>query len=56
MAITKADFSKLNDDLRFIITEEIKDAMMEFKTHILRKIRQMQKSIEDPDAKIHRRS
>jgi len=50
MAITKADFSKLKDELRITIIEEIKDARREFKNHILGEIRQMQKSIEDLDA------
>ena len=50
IAITKADFSKLKDELRITIIEEIKDARREFKNHILGEIRQMQKSIEDLDA------
>ena len=50
MAITKADFSKLKDELRITIIEEIKDAMREFKNHILGEICQMQKSIKDLDA------
>jgi len=44
--------SKLKDELRIIIKEEIKDAMMEFKNHILGEIRQIQKSIEDLDASV----
>ena len=44
--------SKLKDELRITIKEEIKDAMMEFKNHILGEIRQIQKSIEDPDASV----
>ena len=34
------------------ISEEIKDAMMEFKKHILAEIHQTQKSIEDLDASV----
>ena len=52
MAITKADFSKLKDELRITIIEEIKDAMREFKNHILGEIWCMQKSIEDLDATV----
>ena len=46
--------SKLKDELRITIKEEIKDAMMEFKNHILGEIRQIQKSIviEDLDASV----
>ena len=46
--------SKLKDELRITIKEEIKDAMMEFKIHILGEIRQIQKSIviEDLDASV----
>ena len=74
MAISKADLSKLKDqivsslkdelkitikdqivtslkdELKITIKEEIKDAMREFKNHILGEIRSIQKSIEDLDA------
>ena len=59
MAISKADLSKLKDEivtslkkeLKMTIKEEFKDAiaMREFKNHILGEICQMQKSIEDID-------
>ena len=58
MAVTKADLSKLKDEivtslkdeLKITIKEEIKDAMREFENHIFGEIRQLQKSIEDLDA------
>ena len=60
MAVTKADLSKLKDqivtslkdELTITIKEKIKDAMREFKNHILGEIWCMQKSIEDLDATV----
>ena len=60
MAVTKADLSKLKDqivtslkdELKITIKEEIKDAMREFKNHILGEIWSMHKSIEDLDATV----
>ena len=40
------------DELKITIKEKIKDAMREFKNHILGEIRSMQKTIEDLDATV----
>ena len=40
------------DELQVTIKEKIKDAMREFKNHILGEIRSMQKTIEDLDATV----
>ena len=39
--------SHVKDELKITIKEKIKDAMREFKNHVLGEIRSMQKSIED---------
>ena len=62
MAISKADLSKLKDEivtslkkeLKMTIKEEFKDAiaMREFTNHILGEIRSMPKSIEDLDVTV----
>ena len=60
MSISKADLSKLKDEivsslkdeLKITIKEEVKDAMRELKHHILGEIRSIQKSIEDLDATV----
>ena len=60
MSITKADLSKLKDEivsslkdeLKITIKEEVKDAMGELKHHILGEIWSIQKSIEDLDATV----